>query len=94
MLDWARFRSRDLETALTAWWTGSESRMGWVPWQDGGGTYIFLPKLVGGQAHGAVRAAAYLVLDDVLVDAVLGLAIRVIVCVLGPRIEGFLREVL
>ena len=51
---------------------------------------ILLAILVDGEVDGAERAAANLLLDQVLVDAVLGGAVIFAVAVLGARIEGFL----
>jgi hypothetical protein len=47
--------------------------------------------LVDGEVDGAKGAAANLLLDQVLVDAVLGGAVILAVAVLGAGIEGFLR---
>ena len=51
---------------------------------------ILLAILVDGQVDGAERAAPDLLLDQVLVDAVLGGAVIFAVAVLGARIERFL----
>lgn len=52
--------------------------------------HIFLAILVDGQVDGAEGAAADLLLDQVLVDAVLGGAVILAVAVLGARVERFL----
>lgn len=46
--------------------------------------------LVDGEVDGAERASPNLLLDQVLIDAVLGGAVIFAVAVLGARIEGFL----
>lgn len=51
---------------------------------------VLLAILVDGEVDGAKGAAADLLLDQVLVDAVLGGAVILAVAVLGARIEGFL----
>ena len=51
---------------------------------------IFLAVLVDGEVDCAEGASANLLLDQVLVDAVLGGAVIFAVAVLGARIEGFL----
>ena len=51
---------------------------------------ILLAVLVDGEVDGAEGATANLLLDQVLVDAVLGAAVILAVAVLGARIEGFL----
>lgn len=51
---------------------------------------ILLAVLVDGEVDGAKGAAANLLLDQVLVDAVLGGAVILAVAVLGAGIEGFL----
>ena len=53
---------------------------------------IFLAILVDGEVDCAERASSNLLLDQVLVDAVLGGAVIFAVAVLGARIEGFLLE--
>ncbi len=53
-------------------------------------TYILLAVLVRGEVHGAERAAADLLLDGVLVDLVVRVAILVIAGVLGLGVERFL----
>ena len=52
--------------------------------------HIFLAILVDCQVDGAEGAAADLLLDQVLVDAVLGGAVILAVAVLGARVERFL----
>lgn len=52
--------------------------------------HIFLAILVYGEVDRSKRAAANLLLDQVLVDAMLGAAVIFAVAVLGARIEGFL----
>lgn len=51
---------------------------------------VLLAILVDGEVDGAKGAAANLLLDQVLVDAVLGAAVIFAVAVLGAGIEGFL----
>ena len=51
---------------------------------------VFLAILVDGEVDGAKGAAANLLLDQVLVDAVLGGAVIFAVAVLGAGIAGFL----
>ena len=51
---------------------------------------VLLAILVDGEVDGAKGATANLLLDQVLVDAVLGGAVIFAVAVLGARIEGFL----
>lgn len=51
---------------------------------------VLLAILVDSEVDGAERAAANLLLDQVLVDAVLGGAVILAVAVLGARIERFL----
>lgn len=51
---------------------------------------ILLAVLVDGEVDGAEGAPANLLLDQVLVDAVLGAAVILAVAVLGAGIEGFL----
>ena len=53
-------------------------------------TYVFVAVLVRGEVHGAVRPAADLVLDGVLVDLVVGAAVLVVVGVLETGIERLL----
>lgn len=55
--------------------------------------HIFVAILVDGEVHGAKGAAADLLADQVLVDAVLGGAIILAVAVLGAGIERLLRRV-
>jgi hypothetical protein len=68
------------------WFPGGRCRRGMEP-------HIFLAVLVHGEVDGAKRAAAYLLPDEVLVDAVLGGAVVLRVAVLGARVEGFLSSV-
>jgi len=53
---------------------------------------ILLAILVDGEVDSAERAAANLLLDQVLVDAVLGAAVILAVAVLGAGIERFLAQ--
>lgn len=53
-------------------------------------TYIFITKLVHGEVDCAVGPASYFLLDCVLVDEMMGPAVRVVVCVFGACIQGFL----
>jgi hypothetical protein len=55
--------------------------------------HIFLTVLVDGEVDSSKGAATNLLLDQVLVDAVLGAAVILAVAVLGARIERFLRPV-
>lgn len=55
--------------------------------------HIFLAVLVDGEVDGTKGAAAYLLPDEVLIDAVLGGAVIFRVAVLGAGIEGFLCRV-
>jgi hypothetical protein len=53
--------------------------------------HIFLAILVHSEMHCSKRAPANLLLDQVLVDAVLGGPVILAVAVLGARVERFLR---
>jgi len=55
-----------------------------------GFTHIFVPELVCSQVDGAIGTAAYLLLDDILVDAVVEAPVRVVIRVFGPCVECFL----
>lgn len=53
-------------------------------------SYIFLAILITGKMHGTERTTTYLLLDDILVDGVLGSAVVLTISVFGSSIEGFL----
>lgn len=97
MLDWARLRSRVFENSLIACCARCIS-LGLhisptppIRTTNCLSTYIFIAELVHGEVNSAVRPAAYFILDGILVDNMVRPAVRVVVCIFGPGIEGLLQ---
>jgi hypothetical protein len=87
MFDCARFRNRAFENSLTAYNHAISHQNSLVTSES---AHIFLSILIHGKMNGSERASSNLILDYVLVDAVFSLAIFLVICVFGSRIQGFL----
>lgn len=96
MLDWARLRSRVFENSLIACCARCISLgldnppLPQIRITNCLSTYVFVAELVHGEVNSAVRPAAYFIFDGILVDDMVRPAVRIVVCIFGPGIEGLL----